>query len=49
MSKHGSAEDKLHVSPEVRTSRKTRRRQVAHQDNSPAAPPKGTNANNQYR
>ncbi len=49
MSKHGSAEDKLHISPNLRLAKKMPKQKLKHQGDEPTGPPKGTNANNQYR
>jgi hypothetical protein len=51
MSKHATAEDKLHVSQQVRPKQQKSARLTASQknQNTPQMPPKGTNANNQYR
>jgi hypothetical protein len=46
MSKHASAEAKLHISPNLRIRK---RMPVTHVSNEPPGPPKGTNSNNQYR
>jgi hypothetical protein len=45
MSKHVSADQKLHTTP----APKAKRQPAAGSPNNPMAPPKGTNANNQYR
>lgn len=49
MSKHGSAEDKLHISPSLRRVKKLPKQQLEHQAAPEPVPPKGTNANNQFR
>lgn len=48
MSKHSSADDKLHVSPEVRANKSRLHMRPPASKAAPQAPPKGTNANNQY-
>jgi hypothetical protein len=52
MSKHSSAEDKLHVSKEVRlknTRPPSSQQNLVDKAAPIGLPPKGTNANNQYR
>lgn len=49
MSKHANAEDKLHISPSVRGSKLPRQKRDNKELSQPSGPPKGTNANNQYR
>jgi hypothetical protein len=48
MSKHKSAEEKLHVSQPAKSNQRNVRAVSAQNQISPA-PPKGTTANNQYR
>lgn len=49
MSKHKSAEDKLHVGKEVRQKLPAGRANEPATNAAPQVPDKGTNANNQYR
>jgi hypothetical protein len=50
MSKHKTAEDKLHVSNSVKPQNQGKYKDVAKKVKvAPPAPPKGTNAYNQYR
>lgn len=49
MSKHSSAEDKLHISPNVRPAKKVPKQKLSHQPNEPAGPGVGTNSKNQFR
>jgi hypothetical protein len=50
MSKHSSAEDKLHLSKQLRgRSTPTKDRLLRGDNAAPQVPPKGTNANNQFR
>lgn len=49
MSKHSSAEDKLHISPNLRPSKRLTKQKLIHQSNDPTGPPIGTNSKNQFR
>jgi hypothetical protein len=49
MSKHASAEDKLHISPHLRPSKIPKQKLNSKAVVQPPGPPKGTNANNQFR
>lgn len=49
MSKHSSAEDKLHISPALRAAKRLPKQKLNHQSNEPAGPPTGTNSKNQFR
>lgn len=50
MSKHATAEQKLHVGKQVRRVPKRPPKKIDPSINAtPTMPPKGTNANNQYR
>lgn len=49
MSKHSSAEDKLHISPNLRGVKQIPKQKLTHQPNDPAGPPTGTNSKNQFR
>lgn len=49
MSKHASAEDKLHISPNLRAAKRLPKQKFVHQPNAPAGPPTGTNSKNQFR
>ena len=49
MGKHSSAEDKLHISPSLRSKNKLPVQKLKRKDMPRSAwPPKGTNANNQF-
>lgn len=49
MGKHASAEDKLHISLNLRSSKIPKQKRVNRDPPEPPGPPKGTNANNQFR
>jgi hypothetical protein len=49
MSKHASAEAKLHISPNLRIPKIPKQKLTNRSVNEPPGPPKGTNSNNQYR
>ncbi|HEU5005156.1 MAG TPA: hypothetical protein VFT49_03675 [Candidatus Saccharimonadales bacterium] len=49
MSKHKSADEKLHSSRPKRASLNSRRLTPTNQQQLSPAPPKGTNSNNQFR
>jgi hypothetical protein len=49
MSKHTDADGKLHVSKEVRAKFQPTSPPSNRENAAPQVPPKGTNANNQYR
>jgi hypothetical protein len=50
MSKHKSAEQKLHISAQLRSGNKSMQKKAAQNvDTVHPGPPKGTNSNNQFR
>jgi len=49
MSKHSSAEDKLHVAPSLKTKNLPKHKQDNRDRPAPITPPVGTNSKNQFR
>lgn len=49
MSKHVSADQKLHASLSAKSAKQLPKSRLKHQPNEPAGPPANTNSKNQFR